>query len=326
MSPLDWQAYVQPKDAFVTLPWAGGRVLQSADQRWAIDGTLPPYVGWHTFKLAYRSVVFAHTAEPQPQLLTADVVTGYLVGDRVVPHQAQVPATLAELPACSRRVHAIEPGLDRFVIITAGAVAPGTSLFYIERGFGGPADDVVLAAFLDRRPDIAHVKHVAPALEAAFRLETWHRADTERRRAEAEAEAAAQAAAAQAAAQAAARAAAMATRRAALLTQTGSSVGRREIAAADFEVAARAALRVGDAELIDVRRAPVSTERIVRYRVDHGRYECICNLNLRIVDAGVCLTDHDGTKGDTWLTLESLPSVIREAIRLDRLVIFRHVG
>lgn len=323
---MTWQNYIQQPNAFVTLPWPGGRMLQSATQRWAIDGPLPPYAGWHTFKLAHRAVVFAHTVEPQPQLLTADVVTGYLVGDRIVPQHARVPSALAELTACSRRVYAIDPGLDRFVVIKAGAVAPQAPLFFISQEFGGVADAEVLTAFLDRRPDIAHVKHVAPALEAAFRLETWHRADTERRRAEAEAAAAAQAAAAQAAAAAEAQAATLAARRTALLAQTGSSIGRREIAAADFEVAARAALRIGNAELIDVRRAAAPTERVVRYRVDHGRYECICNLSLRIVDAGVCLTDHDGTKGDTWLTLESLPSVIREAIRLDRLVIFRHVG
>lgn len=318
---IDWQAYVQPPDAFVTLPWAGGRVLQSADRRWAIDGPLPPHTGWHTFKLAHRSVVFAHTAEPQPHLLR-EVVTGYLVGDRVVPHGRTVPTTIVDLPACSHRVHAIEPGLDRFVVIAAGAIAVGAPLFYIERTFGGPTDDDVLAAFLDRQPSIAHVKHVSPALEAAFRLETWHREDTERRRAEAEAAAAARVAVEQAAA----AAAAVAVRRQALLAQTGSSIGRREIAAEDFQVAARAALRVGDAELIDVRQAPMARERIVRYRLDGGRYECVCDLNLRIVDAGVCLTDHDGTKGDTWLTLESLPSVIREAVRLDKLVVFRHVG
>lgn len=322
---IDWQAYVQPTNAFVTLPWAGGRVLQSADRRWSIDGPLPPHVGWHTFKLAHRSVVFAHTAEPQLQLLR-DVVTGYLVGDRVVPHGTIVPTTIADLPACSRRVHAIEPGLDRFVVVTAGAVAPGAPLFYIERAFGGPADDDVLAAFLDRRLDVNHIKHVSPALEAAFRLETWHREDTERRRAEAEAAAAARVAAEQAAALAAAVAAQRQALHQAMLAQMGSSVGRREVAAADFQAAARSALRVGDAELIDVRQAPMSRERIVRYRLDGGRYECVCDLNLRIVDAGVCLTDHDGTKGDTWLTLESLPSVIREAVRLDKLVVFRHVG
>lgn len=318
---LDWQAYVQPPNAFVTLPWAGGRVIQSADRRWTIDGPLPPYTGWHTFKLAYRAAVFAHTAVPQPHLLR-DVVTGYLVGDRVVPHGRTVPTTIADLPTCSYRVHAIEPGLDRFVVITAGAIAAGAPLFYIERTFGGPADDAVLAAFLDRQPSVAHIKHVSPALEAAFRLETWHREDTERRRAEAEAAAAARAVAAQATL----AAAAAAVRRQALLEQTGSSVGRREAATVDFQAAARAALRVGDAELIDVRPAPTARERIVRYRLDGGRYECVCDVNLRIVDAGVCLTDHDGTKGDTWLTLESLPSVVREAARLDKLVVFRYVG
>ncbi len=48
---------------------------------------------------------------------------------------------------------------------------------------------------------------------------------------------------------------------------------------------------------------------------------------LRIVDAGICLVDYrTREKGDTRFTLESLPDVIREAIRNRVLHVFRHVG
>jgi hypothetical protein len=53
---------------------------------------------------------------------------------------------------------------------------------------------------------------------------------------------------------------------------------------------------------------------------------------LRIIDSGICLTAHyddpefeAGTKGDGFFTLESLPSVIREAQRDGKLVVYRHV-
>jgi hypothetical protein len=48
---------------------------------------------------------------------------------------------------------------------------------------------------------------------------------------------------------------------------------------------------------------------------------------LQVQDAGICLNDYrTGTKGDTLLTLDSLPGVVREAITLHRLVITRRDG
>ena len=100
---------------------------------------------------------------------------------------------------------------------------------------------------------------------------------------------------------------------------------RREVAREDFPGAARAALAVGGAELLDHRPHQQRGEWVVRYRVDGQRLECVCDTNLQVIDAGVCLTDHEtGTKADSWLTLESLPSTVREAVRTGQLVIFRH--
>jgi hypothetical protein len=66
---------------------------------------------------------------------------------------------------------------------------------------------------------------------------------------------------------------------------------------------------------------------VVRFRLLGRRFECTCDeRTLRILDAGICLVDHaTGERGDTRFTLESLPAVILEADRDDKLVVFRHV-
>jgi hypothetical protein len=66
---------------------------------------------------------------------------------------------------------------------------------------------------------------------------------------------------------------------------------------------------------------------VVSFRLNRRQYQCTCHpVTLRIIDSGICLTDHDtGVKGDTRFTLESLPGVIRQATGQDRLVRFRHL-
>ncbi|MEQ1501229.1 MAG: hypothetical protein ABMB14_03320 [Myxococcota bacterium] len=105
----------------------------------------------------------------------------------------------------------------------------------------------------------------------------------------------------------------------------GSGEGRRELAADDFEAAARAALALSGAELLDHHPGYERGEQIVLFRFRGRRFECVADAALRIVDSGICLTDHHtGEKGDTRFTLESLPGVIGEAIDNDVLVVFRH--
>lgn len=173
-------------------------------------------------------------------------------------------------------------------------------------------------AFMDHKGNwdgaISQIKGVRPALEAAFRMEVYQREQAEARRQEiARLQAEEEARTAQE------------TRRKELQERLGDGAGRREMAVTDFTEAARAALAVGGAELLDVRTTGRG-EKVVKYRFSGRRYECICDTRMRIIDSGICLQDHDtGEKGDTYFTLESLPAVIRQADREGKLVVYRHV-
>jgi len=170
-------------------------------------------------------------------------------------------------------------------------------------------------AYQDRRQDVHNISGVTPALDLAFRWITVQRELSEERRremarirAEEEAKRAEQERLEQA------------------MKDAGTAVGRRILAVQDFEMAAQEALRVSGAELLDVRDSAQRGEKVVQYRFRERRLECVVDKKtLRIVDAGVCLDDHSGTKGDTFFTLESLPGVIGEAIDLKKLVVWRHV-
>jgi hypothetical protein len=249
-------------------------------------------------------------------------VRGYLVGDHIVPDGAKVDPDLARIHAVAERVHFIEPGLDRFVRVLAGRIHEGGPLIYESMEMPiGPEDDV-LQAYLDKKDSVDNVKGVPPALDAAFRMEVWQRTEAVKRRAENErlrlieeerrrAE----------------------ERRRDLVEKLGDAASRRQMARVDFGEAAKAALAVGGAVYLDHRDSYTRGEKVVRFRLLNRRFECVCDSNLRITDSGICLTaEYDqgdfeqGTKGDTFFTLESLPSVILEADRLGKLVVFRHVG
>jgi hypothetical protein len=314
MSLMSWKSLLQKPESVVG-PWLGGRALHAGSRAFTVDGPLPPEHGWHAFDLTGRKARWTGAAEPQPDTLDRRV-QGYLVGDRIVPDDARVVPDPGQIADYSERVHLIEPGLDRFARVSAGRAFEGGPLVYREQVMPlGPESDV-LGAFLDGAESVDSVPGVAPALDAAFRLEAWRRAEAVRRRAELERRRREEE-----------ERLAREKRREELVQQLGDGAGRRRMAAVDFEEAARAALAVGGAVYLDHRATPRRREVAVRFRLEGRRYECVCEEGtLRITDAGICLVDHDtGEKGDTWLTLESLPAVIREADREGRLVVFRHV-
>jgi len=314
---VSWRDHLQDTETLVA-PWLGGRSLCTFDRKWAIKGRLPHEHGWYRFETVGRKASIREAVElweaPTDEL--RGVIRGYLVGDRLVPDNIRVgdPAKLAHT---FERVHLLEQGIDRFERVSAGRFYGGGPLVYQEQGMPSEADEAVLQAFLDRTDSVDDIASVAPALEAAFRYETQLRAETEeRRRLEQERREREE-------------------RQRRIREQLGDGAGRRQVAQEDFGEAAKAALAAAGCEYLDHRAARGrQDEMVVRYQLDNQRLECTCHVHtLRIIDSGICLTAHyddpdfdDGTEGDTWLTLESLPGVVRQAIRENRLVVHRHVG
>jgi len=265
------------------------------------------------FTLNGRKAYYVKPAEPEPERLRGKT-TGYLVGNRLVSVDARVDPDPKNIVDHSEQVRLIEPGLDRFVLVSAGRICEDGPLIYIQQEMPLGPEFEVQTAFLDDQESVAEIKGVCPALDAAFRMEIWQRKEAERRRQELKERRKQEEEARQREA-----------KRLEIIKNLGDGATRREVAKESFEDAARAALAVGGAEFLDCRPG-LQDEKIVKFRLNRERYECVCDKNLRIIDAGVCLTDHDtGEKGDTLLTLESLPSVILEALALGELVVFRHV-
>src|SRR3989344_2618303 len=298
------------------LPWFGDRKVHSHDRTWTIIGRLPKEHGWYTFQTtAARGGTLKGPAEREPAYEGGHkVVRGFLVGDRFIPDDARVDPDPTKLIDQTEEVFCVELGLDRFQKAAVVQDREGRLVFMRLEWPEGPETEV-LAAYQDRKASVLDIKGVTPALDLAFRWISYQRAAAEARAAELERlrkEEDAKAAEAE--------------RVGRLMKQTGTAEGRRALAVQDFEAAARAALRVSGAELLDVIATHRKDEVRVQYRFRARRLECGVNKKtLGVVDAGVCLADHRGIKGDTWFTLESLPGVIGEAMGRHKLVVWRHV-
>ncbi len=313
---MSWRDLIA-RDEWLTLPWVGGRKLRLGARSWDIDAVLPIEHGWYQFLVSSgRSAVCKCDTKADAEVTNlTNIVKGYLVGDHLVadttPNVDPNPLTITKY---SERVHLIEEGLDRFVRISAGRTHENGPLIYNSQEMPLGSEEGVLNAFLDNLSTVNNVKGVSPALDAAFRMEVWQRAEIERLRIEAEKlrlEEEAKRVAEE--------------RRKQIVERLGDAVGRREMAKLDFGEAARAALTVGGAEFLDYRKTGRKNEWAVRYRLNGMRLECVCDERLAILDSGICLQDHNtGIRGDKLLSLESLPSVIREAERKNKLVIYRH--
>lgn len=319
---MAWQDLLQTEAPMsVPLPWVGGRVLRLGSRYWRIEGLLPKEHCWAEFYTeANRKAKFRKICDPEPEQLHHQVM-GYLVGDRLVRKDARVDPDPKTIVSHSERVHLIELGLDRFVLVLAGRTCEDGPLIYIRQEMPLGPEEEVQSAFLDGKPSVAGIKNVTPALDAAFRMEVWRKAEVERRRLELEERL---------------RKEEEKRQREARLKEVakklGDGAGRREMALVDFGAAAKAALAVGGAEYIEHRTAVRRNEMAVRFRLNGRRYECTCDKKtLQIIDSGICLTAHndgefeEGTKGDSFFSLESLPSVILEADRSNKLVVYRHV-
>lgn len=298
------------------LPWLGGRQVHSLDRTWNIKGKLPKEYGWYTFDTAgTRDCRLIGESDRDPAYEDGHkVLRGFLVGDRFIPNDARVDPDPAKLIDQTEEVWCVDLGLDRFQRAAVIRDREGHLIFMRLEFPEGPELDV-LEAYQDRAGSVIDIAGVTPALDLAFRWISYQRAVAEARAAELERMRAAEEA--QLAEQERVRR---------LMEQTGTAIGRRALAVHDFPAAARAALQVTGAELLDVIPTHVPNEVRVQYRYRHRRLECVVNKRtLGIIDAGVCLTDHaTGIKGDTLFTLESLPGTVGEAMDLHKLVVWRH--
>lgn len=306
---MSWRNLLQKPGETLVLPWIGGRFLRSSERVWNIIGRIPREPGWYEFSMYGRDARLLQPAAVNEQVLCKPV-QGYLIGDRLVADGTNVNPDPFMIAEQSEPVLLIEPGLDRFARIVAGRICDDGELVFIRQDFPLGPEEEVLAAFRRQAASVQDIRDVTPALDAAFRMETWQRDEAGKRRAELE------------------RQRVEEERREQIAKAIGTGVGRRQLALVDFAAAARAALAAAGAVYIDHRPAPQRGEMVVVFRIDNRQFECVCDgQQLRIIDSGICLTGHgSGIRYDDRLTLESLPGVIRQAIREGKLVVFRHVG
>ena len=302
------------------LPWFGFRRVLDSARSWTLPGALPPEHGWFRFSMTGARGAKLVSPELQPlDPVWADpkcIIKGYLVGDRFIYDTARAyDPDPTKLISQTVPVFCVEPGLERFARVAVVLNREG-HLVYLNQEFPLGPEAEVIKAYQDHAKSLNKVANVTPALELAFRFVSYERTaqeerrykmrllreEEEKKRTERE-------------------------RLEKLMKDSGTAVGRRAIATKDFETAAREALRVSGAELLDTRRSANKGEMVVQYRFEKRRFECVVEkATLRVVDAGVCLTDHrTEEKGDRYFTLESLPGVIAEAMRLQKLVVWRHV-
>ncbi len=305
---MSWRDLLETKENQIIIsPWCGGRYIQTTTRGWTIKGRLPREHDWHRFSVKTKDATWVEKVEPDPDLLKYKI-TGYLVGDRLIPDNITSSPKLKMLTRQFEHVNLLEPGLDRFTRIKAGRVYESGPLVYEGEEFPLGAEDEVLDAFLEDQSSVDFVANVSPALDGAFRYETWRRAEIRRIRKEE-------------------RIRREKEERMRKIQETlGDGALRRELALTDFGEAAKAALKVGGAEYIDHMDSRQRDEMVVRFRYQNQRFECTCNKRtLRIIDSGICLVNHrTGEKGDTYFTLESLPPVINEARGGHNLVQHRH--
>lgn len=292
---MSWRDHLGDSGIHLIAPYFGQRSISRDGRSWNIHGR-PREHGWFRWQTNGRSAVPVEDVVVPDESWRAgssdQAVSVITFGTRIIIRsnlgQRWLGRVLLMTPGpvfrSLRVVPAEVPGTlsygaareQRYVVIKDEPWALGTTLHD------------VIDAFDEGKESLDHIAGGIPlVLREAFYLAVEDRKIRE----EMAREARARAAAAELAAQAAAR-------------------------QASFEERARLALAMGGAEYIGSRDTYVAGEKEVRYRFRHERLACVvvCDT-LGIVEAGICLTDHyTGEKGDRLLTLESLPSVVGQAI------------
>ena len=314
----DFRAFLAPREP-VVLPYFGGTRVDAQDRRWRIAGELAP--GWWRFRLEGRRAVAIEAAAPV-ELGALPAVRGHWVEDWIVVDGRQL-ARIA-LPPDDE-----PPPLTRVV---ARRWYSG-DLVFDALEFEDDAELGARSALEELRP-LGELRGVLPSLRTAFGLALGRAL-------------AGELGVPVSVPEVVPRAVAIADRgRDAMREWLDEIVAERRLAEEDarrraaalrLEAAAgtaRAVARHGDpaqraddaldgakARMLSCRRLERGARLDVAYEVDGTRIMSIVDAaTLQVVDPGVCL-GHDGEY--RVLTLDAMPSVVREAIETGRLNITR---
>lgn len=322
---MDYKSFLTPR-APVVLPYFGGTRLEAADRRLRVDGAaLQP--GWWRFAIEGRTAVPQGRCEPC-DLGALPAMRGHWVDGWLVASGREVTAIAlppAEEPAPLAR-------------ITARRWYSG-DLVLESIDFEDEAELEARRALEELRP-IAALKQVVPSLRAAFALafglavarelgvritvrelvphvvaiadrgrdglrEILDRLAAERR-------------AAEEAARARLAVAELVQRQKRLHEQAATARARRR--SGSPRERADAALEAAGARMLNCRALASGSQLEVTFTCDGVRITALVDAEtLQVYDAGFCLAG-----ADRELTLDSLPSTVREAIDEDHLNITRH--
>jgi hypothetical protein len=329
---VDYRKFLGKEEERV-LPYLGGAFLHAADRRLRL-ATEPAAPGWYRFRIKGREATPLGPADPEA-LEALPSVRGHLVGERLV-REGSIAERLHFLP---------EEEPPRFTPCRARRWHSGELLFEM-LDFESEAEEAARRA-LEEDASLAQIKGVPATLRAAFAYAVLE-AESRRlgipaaaaelrphlsRVAELGKPEAEQALRALAAERALAERemlelrmrrdlAARARQAVEQQAQRGQQVARpRRGWEGDAMARAELALEAAGARMRSARVLGDGNLEVIFTFMDE-RFISVVNLaTLQVVDSGICLGH---PPSDKLVTLESLPSVIKEAIDTDRLVILRH--
>ena len=297
---MDYRKFLGQVETWV-LPYFGGAHVELPSRRLRVSSP-PPAPGWWRFEVRGRTATAREPAGPEG-LEGLPLVRGHLWGTRLVHTRAEAePVRL--LP---------DEESPRFSPLRARRWHDGT-LVHEASDFEDEAEAIARSRW-EEGGTLAEVKAVPASLRAAFgyaMLEsTAHRLGIPFAPAEVRGQVLSVAEAGPLAAEARLRALA--------LTRAPHLRARPVEPDARFTSRVERALDAAGARLLDLRRRGAGLWEVT-FGFMGERFQSLVEADtLGVVDAGICLAGED-----RLVTLESLPSVIREAIEEDVLVITRH--
>jgi len=254
---MSWRELLS-KEERVTLPWLGGRRVYDHQRAWKIRGPLPDTLGWQEFAIdgsriaTWKGEGFADLDFAQGR----ETLSGYLMGDRLIPDGAAVSPDPRALVAQTLRVWLVPPGMERFARAEVVRHQNG-QLIFMQQAFPLGPELEVLDVYQDRGDDLSKIAGVTPALHLAFLWlchQRWRREEARRRLAER-----------------VERDAAEARMREALR----DARVRRAEALNDLTTAATAALAVSGSELLDIRDAFAPDDNEASFRLNRPSFESL---------------------------------------------------